>query len=133
MKAVGPNRDQIVWNFRMTRQLILLSTWLDSHYISDEIRADSLPEWKAKSNMLYSIAKLLWTTQRAKEGEAKFTLPDPDDITALLIIVCNGTPKIRSLLKLVAALVIMMTGSFSSGARLPQVRHSFSRSYKLLE
>lgn len=108
MKAVGANSEQVVWNFRMARKLILLLSWLGFHYIGNDMKAESISYWKSKTNMLYAIVKLLHKRQKETDGFAKFNLPEPEDIPALLAIVCEGAPKIRYLVKLVAALVVLM-------------------------
>jgi hypothetical protein len=88
--------NSVVWNRLSLRNLILLSTWTNFEYIGAEMRANTIPYWKAKKNMLFDIVKLLHTKQTERHGGALFQLPAPEDVPMLLEIVCRGAPKVEA-------------------------------------
>jgi hypothetical protein len=84
---------KLVWNRKYSRQLILLSTWVGYHYISDYIHAETIGDWKALPNLLHAWVKLLHKSQVEVYGEPQFDIPSYDDVPAQLAVVCKGAPK----------------------------------------
>lgn len=95
---------RIVWNQRSARQLILLSTSLLFHDIAAFTMADTLKKWKESPNLLWDLLRFVHN----KQGDtATFSLPRSDDVVQQLALVCQGAPKLRQFLQMVASLVIL--------------------------
>lgn len=118
---VLPN-GKLYWNQRSYRQLILLSTWTGFFYIEKYIFADTIDHWTACPNLLYQWIKLLiagyneenekLSVQRAmnltfQPPRIVPNLPEPHDIARQLSIICDGSPKLRSMMRVISELVIL--------------------------
>lgn len=110
---------RLVWNRKYSRQLVLNSTWTGFHYIGDDIMADTVRDWKTSPKLLYCWIKLLHKKQVEVHGHELFRLPDYNDIPAQLAVVCQGAPKLRHTLRIIAELVVLMKRKIIIWCSLP--------------
>ena len=103
------DNGRLVWNRKHARQLILNSTWLGFHWIGDAVHAGTIKDWKALPSVLFYWIKLLHKKQEETlEGGAEFAIPDREDVPQKLAILCQGSPKLRHTLRILAELVVLM-------------------------
>lgn len=100
------DNGNVIWNRKWSRRLILLSSWLGFHYVEELFRSESTPVWKSLDQPLYVLIKKLHTAMDNGVNPL-FEMPDKDDIVGQVAVICRGSPKLRSLLKMVAELVIV--------------------------
>lgn len=107
----------LCWNRRYHRQLILLSDWLGFYYIEQEIHAKTIEAWTSCPDIMFRWIQLLIHKMTESQKKKSTTgankvisipeLPDRSDIMGQLSIFCDGSPKIRSLVRVIAELVIL--------------------------
>jgi hypothetical protein len=103
------DNGRLVWNRKHARQLILNSTWLGFHWIGDAVHAGTIKEWKASPAILFLWIQLLHKKhEEMLPGGADFALPERDDIPQQLAVLCQGSPKLRHILRILAELVVLM-------------------------
>lgn len=108
MKLIKFIDDKVVWNRKWSRKLLLNSTWLGFHYISDLLHANSVQYWKQEPRkMLHQWLRLLIDAMKTSDEQNIPILPDEDDVFGILALFCRGSPKLRATLRIIADLIVL--------------------------
>lgn len=103
------DETKLMWSTTTYRRLCLMSTWLGFSYLL-HYKAPFLKKFRQTNGNATTILKDLRAGQkRANIPEEKcIKVPSKEDIQSILQAHCTGSPKLRSLLGLLAEIVVLL-------------------------
>jgi hypothetical protein len=102
------NNTGVVWSTTTYRKLCLMTSWLGMGYILD-YKVNKLKEFRKNNGTAHTMLEAVRDGQILQEvpEDEQLDIPDEEDTAAIVKAHCNGSPKLRRLLSLLADIVVL--------------------------